>query len=130
MPLAGFTILAVDDYEAHNYALSRILESAGSKVLRAFNGTEAMNLAKEKPSLILLDVNLPDLNGFEVCRRLKANPDTAEIPVVFLSATYQDANAKLMAESVGAKAFLFYPVDRDHLLAVIQGQLAKRSAGA
>ncbi len=125
MPLSGYTILSVDDYEAHNYALSRILENAGCKVLQAYTGSQALDLAAQKPNLILLDVNLPDFNGFEVCRRLKHNPDTAHIPVVFLSATYHFASAKAEAESVGANGFLFYPVETDQLLAVIQGQIAR-----
>lgn len=120
-----FTILAVDDSTIQNYALSRALEIEGFTVKKAYSGTEALQLASEKPDLIVLDVNLPDLNGFEVCRRLKADPDTANIPVVFLSATCQDAGAQAMAESVGARTFLFSPVEHDHLIAVIRGQLAK-----
>lgn len=125
MPLTGLTILAVDDSMAQNYALSRTLELAGSTVRRAYNGSEALEMAAENPDLIVLDVNLPDLNGFEVCRRLKANPATAKIPVVFLSATYQSPEAQAMAESVGAQTFLFYPVEHEHLIAVIKGQIAR-----
>jgi PleD family two-component response regulator len=83
-PLRGFTVLAVDDNEAHNYALSRILGRSGSTVLRAFTGRQALDLAKQQPGLILLDIVLPDLDGFEVCRLLKSDPATSGIPVVFL----------------------------------------------
>ncbi len=123
MPLTGYTVLEVDDFEPHNYAMARMLENAGSKVLRARTGEEALALAAQKPDAILLDVNLPDLNGFEVCRRLKSDPATANIPVVFLTATYQHASAKAMAESVGAKSLLFYPVEKNQLLAVLRGQI-------
>jgi PleD family two-component response regulator len=85
-PLKGFTVLAVDDNEAHNYALSRILGRSGSTVLRAFTGQQALDLAKRQPNLILLDILLPDLDGFEVCRLLKSDPVTSGIPVVFITA--------------------------------------------
>jgi CheY-like chemotaxis protein len=124
--LTGVTILAVDDNEAHNYALSRILESSGSKVLRAYNGEQALAFASEQPNLILLDIDLPDLNGFDVCRRLKSDPETVGIPVVFVTATCRDSEARATAESVGGRTVLFYPVETDHLLAVIEGQIGER----
>ena len=119
------TILEVDDCEAHNYAVSRMLETAGCKVLRAFTGAEALSLASQKPDAVLLDVNLPDLNGFEVCRRLKRGTDTAAIPVVFLSAMHRDGEAKAMSERVGADVILFYPVENHQLIAVLEGQIIK-----
>ena len=122
MPLTNMTILEVDDCEAQNYALTRMLEKAGCKVLRAFTGSEALALASEKPDAVLLDINLPDINGFEVCRRLKSDPTTSGIPVVFLTAIY-DASAKAMAESVGAKTLLHYPVEEAQLHAVLEGQI-------
>src|SRR3954469_4517176 len=97
MPLQGKTVLAVDDCEEHNYAISRVLEHAGAVVLRAYTGNEALNLASHHPDAVLLDVNLPDVNGFEVCRRLKGNPATADIPIIFLTATFQSTNARAMA---------------------------------
>src|SRR5512141_2477822 len=102
MPLSGITVLAVDDNEAHNYVLRKTLKKLGCEVLAAMTGSEALALAKLKPKVVLLDVNLPDLNGFEVCRRLKANPTTAKIPVIFISAISQDSHSKLVAEEVGA----------------------------
>ena len=122
MPLAGITVLVVDDNEAHNYALGRILKHFHSKVSCARTGSEALKLALQKPTLILLDINLPDVNGYEVCRRLKADPATAAIPVVFITALSQHPHAKAMADSVGASAFLFYPVEEDQLKAVILAQ--------
>ncbi len=122
------TIVAVDDNEAQNYALSKTLEIAGFVVKKAFNGSQTLTLAQEKPDLIVLDVNLPDLNGFEICRRIRENPDTKDIPVVFLSATYQSQNALESAKAVGAQAFLFHPVHPEQLLAVIRGTLARSAA--
>jgi CheY-like chemotaxis protein len=125
MPLSGLTVLEVDDYEPHNYVMSRMLESAGCKVLQARNGAEALKLAGERPNAILLDINLPDMDGFEVCRLLMSNAVTVNIPVIMVTATYRDANVQATAHDAGAKAILFYPVERHELVAVLQGQIAK-----
>jgi CheY-like chemotaxis protein len=123
-PLRGFTILAVDDNEAHNYSLSRILERSGSSVLRAFTGQEALELARRQPSLILLDIKLPDYDGYEVCRLLKAQPITAGIPVVFVTAIDRDAISDDRVKAAGGETVLFYPVETEILLAVVQHHLA------
>jgi CheY-like chemotaxis protein len=122
MPLTGITVLAVDDNEAHNYVLRKTLQKHGSEVLSAMTGSEALALANRNPNVILLDVNLPDLNGFEVCRRIKADAKTANIPVIFISAISQDPHSKLLAEEVGAAAFLFYPLEEQQLIIAIKGQ--------
>ncbi len=119
------TILAVDDYAPHAYALKRTLEREGYRVLAAETGTIALERATEMPDLILLDVGLPDVNGYEVCRRIKANAKTASIPVVFLSATHVSVEAVLEGLSCGASEFLFHPVDVVELLTVIRGSLAR-----
>jgi CheY-like chemotaxis protein len=123
MPLTGITVLVVDDNEAHNYAMSRMLTHLCSKVLRAGTGSEALHLALRKPTMILLDINLPDVNGYEVCRRLKANSATSAIPVVFITATSQHPHARAMADSVGASGFLFYPIEEDQLKMAILAQV-------
>src|SRR5215475_13121485 len=80
------TILTVDDNDAIRYAFGRYLRNGGYNVMEARNGTEALALAVQNPALITLDVHLPDIDGFEVCRRLKADPETREIPVLHISA--------------------------------------------
>ena len=125
MALNGLTLLVVDDNEAHNYALSKSLQAAGATVMSAHTGTETIEMARKKPDVILLDVNLPDINGFEVCKRIKADPFTKDIAVIFISATYQDPNSKALAASVGAETYLFHPVDKNQLFAVIQGQIRR-----
>jgi CheY-like chemotaxis protein len=125
MPLTGCTILEVDDYEAHNYVLSRTLENAGPKVLRAYTGAQALALAGEIPDAIVLDIKLPDINGFEVCRRLRANAATRNIPVIFVTAVHQDCSARDRADLVGGNSVLFFPVEGSQLVAVIQGHIAK-----
>jgi len=125
MPSAQ-TILAVDDNLAFNYAICRTLQQAGYDCLTAQNGSAAMSAAENgRPDLVLLDINLPDVNGFEICRRLKANPKTQGIPVIFLSAAQTSAHAKEMGKSVGADGFLFAPVETSQLLTVIEGVLLR-----
>ena len=85
--IAGARILAVDDVPANLDVLIATLETENFSVLIATNGTSALEVAaREKPALILLDISLPDIDGIEVCRRLKAGEDTRDIPVIFLTA--------------------------------------------
>lgn len=121
-----YKVLAVDDNEAHNYALRRMLEHKGFEVMAAFSGSQTLELAEQSPDIVLLDVNLPDVNGFEVCRRLKQGENTKTIPVVFLSATHQTTTAVNDAKEAGADNFLFYPVEPDHLVMVVRGVLERR----
>ena len=122
----SYKILAVDDNPAFNYAICHTLRQAGYECLNAQTGSGAISVAENgRPDLVLLDINLPDVNGFEVCRRLKSNPKTQDIPVVFLSAAQTSAHAKEMGKSVGADGFLFAPVETSQLLTVIQGALVR-----
>lgn len=123
------TILAVDDNDAHLYIVDRILKNAGFQVLHAVTGTQTLQLAAQRPDLIILDVNLPDLNGFEICRRLKADPATAKIPVVFLSSTYAASDGKARAQFLGADEFLSHPIQADQLTVIVNGVLARRDPG-
>src|SRR4051794_1617426 len=85
-PING-TILVVDDIAANRNVLSETLEREAYEVLLAPDGETAIKVAqKARPDLILLDVMMPGMNGFETCRRLKANPETESIPVLFISA--------------------------------------------
>lgn len=124
-------VLLVNDHEAQRYALARTLETTGYSVRTAASGAEALVRAAELPDVIVLDVGLPDMSGFDVCRLLKADPHTANIPVIFLSATYQSGSSRDRGDQVGAAAYLFQPVDPGTLQAVIQGTLARsiRSVG-
>jgi CheY-like chemotaxis protein len=127
VPLSNLVILAVDDNVEHNYALAHMLEQQGHcEVVRAYSGSEALELAtSHKPSAILLDVDLPDVNGWEVCRKMRADPQLADVPIVFITAVFQSTAAKDMARSVGGNTLLFYPVQKDQLFAVIRGEIAR-----
>ncbi len=112
-------IIAVDDNQTHAYALRKLLEKNGYSVLEAHTGEQAVELTKErKPDLILLDVNLPDFNGFEVCRRVRE--EHKYLPaIVFHTATSANDASHAQAMAAGATAFLTYPVASDQLLSVI-----------
>ena len=81
-------ILNVDDYVPGRYARTKLLKQAGYRVVEAGSGRETFDLvAEQKPALILLDVNLPDISGFEVCRQLRSNPQTATLTILHISAS-------------------------------------------
>jgi CheY-like chemotaxis protein len=122
--VATATILAVDDNEAHRYFVSRTLQEAGFQTITVCTGTEGIEKAQSLPDLVLLDVHLPDINGFEVCRRLKADPKTCSIPIVMFSSISQSGSAVNDARQLGAAAFLFFPMVQEHLVSVVLGTLA------
>src|SRR5262249_52526646 len=119
---------AVDDNLAHNYALERSLRYRGYQIEMAANGEQLLNIVSPDTDAVILDVNLPDIDGFELCRRIRANSPTANISIIFLTATSMDASSHDMAKRLGADAFLSFPVDPDQLDAVIRGTIAKRKS--
>lgn len=120
------TILHVDDNDANRYAVSRSLIRAGFDVTEAVNGKEALEKASANPDLVILDIRLPDINGFEVCRRLKADPKTTRIPVLHLSASAATSNDKAKGLDGGADGYLIRPVDPIELVATINSLLRNR----
>jgi signal transduction histidine kinase len=123
-----FTVLAVDDNDAVRYSVVRFLREGGYNVLEARNGREALVLAAQDPDLITLDINLPDMNGFEVCRRLKADPATAQIPVLHISASFAKTEDRVRGLEGGADAYLTEPLDREELLATVRALFRLRNA--
>jgi PAS domain S-box-containing protein len=113
----GHTVLIIDDEPANLEVLSASLEGAGLQVLVAQTGERGLNRARRAhPDLILLDVNLPDLNGFEICRHLKAAADTQEIPVIFITAL-TEIEAKIQGFRAGAVDFISKPFQQEEVLA-------------
>lgn len=122
------TILNVNDNEAHRYAFSRILMQAGFAVKEAKTGEEALRLAADIPDVIILDVKLPDMDGFEVCRRIKLGTATAHIPVLQVSAFFTTTSARVTGLESGADAYLAQPVEPEELIATIRTLLRARRA--
>src|SRR5215510_3725495 len=120
-------ILNVDDNDGNRYAKSRVLQRAGFTVCEAASGEEALGLVSvEQPDLVLLDVKLPDISGFEVCRHLKCNPATAAIMVVQMSASFVEGQDRMRGVEEGADAYLTEPVLPGELIATITGLLRLR----
>lgn len=118
-------ILVVEDEPDIRELISLTLQFGGFKVVQAANGEEALQKAIEvRPDLILMDVRMPIMDGFEACQELKRQPQTQDIPVVFLSAKGQDADIKKGYE-VGAVAYWLKPFSPEHLPLQLNDILAK-----
>jgi PAS domain S-box-containing protein len=117
------SILYVDDDEDNRHAFGWLFRSAGFEVKEAATGSEALRLAAEKPDLVILDVNLPDINGFEVCRKIKMHPATSSIPVLHLSAYFISPDDKTHGLDAGADGYLTKPVEPQELLAQVKALL-------
>ena len=122
------TILVVDDNEALRYAMVRALRSGGYHVIEANSGTQAMELAEQCPDLITLDIKLPDIDGYEVCRRLRARSNTSHIPILHISASFVAPEHKVRALEGGADAYLAEPITKDELLASVKALLRMKRA--
>jgi diguanylate cyclase (GGDEF)-like protein len=123
-------ILIVDDIADNLRVLSNTLNEQGYKIRCAKNGTTALKAAKMViPDLILLDIKMPDMNGYEVCQQLKAEPQTQDIPVIFLSAL-DDVLDKVKAFEVGAVDYITKPFQVEEVLVRVKNHLALQSAKA
>jgi len=130
MPEKVPTILVVDDREENRYICSRTLQSGGYAVMEASTGREALEKVLLDPVLVILDVRLPDMLGYEVCRRIKANPQTANIPVLQVSAAFTSSESRVQALDSGVDAYLTQPVEPPVLLANVRALLRLRDAEA
>lgn len=114
------TILVVEDSPSELELMSHYLQESGYKVLKATGAKEAIEKIKvEEPTVIITDLVMPDMSGFELCRYLKKNPDTQEVPIVVCSSKNKDID-RLWAMRQGAKAYVTKPYTRDQLLRAIK----------
>ena len=127
-PPSPGTILCVDDDASTRYAFALALRQEGFEVREAATGAEALRLAAEKFDLIILDVQLPDLGGFEVCSRLKADPTTSTVPVLHLSGVACGAHDKAAGLLGGAGGYLTKPVEMVELIAHAKALIRVRRA--
>jgi len=123
------SILNVDDYGPGRYARTRVLERAGYNVHEATTGKEALELAATySPPLILLDVNLPDMSGFEVCRRMRQDPRTLSSTIVHISASNIQAHHQVTGLNGGADSYLVEPIEPTVLIATVKALFRARRA--
>jgi CheY-like chemotaxis protein len=121
-------LLLVDDNTTNLQVLHEILGGRGYKLLVAKNGENALSIAhKAKPSLILLDIMMPGIDGYEVCRRLKADPETQDIPVIFLSAL-DDTKDKVKGLDLGAVDYVSKPFQAEEVIALVNTHLTIKSS--
>lgn len=113
-------ILIVDDSPTDAYLVKNILEGEGYQTTEASNGEEGIQKAKEiKPNLIIMDVVMPGLNGFQATRKITKEPDTSAIPVVIVSSKNMESD-RAWGLMQGAKEFLVKPVKQDELLSTVK----------
>lgn len=122
------TVLVVDDNPATRYSTARIVRAAGFLTLEAATGTEAVVIASQGVSAVVLDVHLPDIDGFEVCRQLRSDVATALLPVIHLSAAFVENADKVAGLNAGADAYLVHPVEPAVLIATMQALIRARTA--
>jgi signal transduction histidine kinase len=122
------TVLVVDDREPNRYTTVHALSRAGFRVVEAATGKEALELSRNLPTVIVLDVKLPDILGYEVCRRIKGNSQTRHIPVLQLSSAFLSNESKLFALESGADAYLIQPADPVVLVATVKSLVRLYSA--
>ena len=120
------SVLVVDDNESSRYATARSLRAAGFNIVEAGAGAEALELA-EFVSAVVLDVHLPDLIGYEVCRLLRSRPASANLPIVYVSAMYVSERDQQHGMETGGNAYLVSPLDPDALVATLDQLITHRA---
>lgn len=113
-------ILNVNDEEAIRFSVSATLRRAGYEVWEAANGAEALELVEKGPDIVVLDIQLPDIDGLEICRRIKEDPRTTAIMVIHLSATFVKGEDKARGLEAGADGYLTSPVGQAELVATVR----------
>ena len=112
-------ILIIDDISTERELMKASLRPKGHVIIEAVDGQAGIDLAgSEKPHLILLDVVLPKVDGFQVCRKIKKNPDTSQIPVILVTTKSQESD-KFWGLKQGASSYLTKPFNEDELLAAV-----------
>lgn len=119
-PPRKIRILNVDDDEAQRYVTTRTLTSAGFEVVEGRNAKEALAMASNHFDLIVLDVDLPDVDGFEVTRTLKTQKATADIPIIQVSAVFSGYSHVQDGLRNGADAYFTFPLDANSFISTVR----------
>ena len=122
------TVLVVDDNPSTRYSTARVIRASGFRTAEAGTGGEALDMSAQGVSAVVLDVHLPDIDGFEVCRMIRARPATAMLPVVHLSAAYIRDEDRVTGLNAGADGYLVHPVEPAVLVATLQALIRARTA--
>jgi PAS domain S-box-containing protein len=125
---SAHTVLVVDDNPATCYATARVIRAAGFRTLETGTGGEALQLARSGISAVVLDIDLPDVDGFEVCRIIRSQAETASLPVIHLSAIYAKNEDRVTGFNAGADAYLIHPAEPAVLIATLQALIRARTA--
>jgi CheY-like chemotaxis protein len=119
-------ILVVDDIPDILRLMDATLQFKGYRVVTARDGQEALDaIFKERPALVIADILMPKMDGFSLLHRIRINPETRDIPVVFLSATYVGQEDKEFARAIGVTSFIEKPVDLDKFFPIISDILTR-----
>ena len=131
MVIKKIKILAIDNNKDNLVSLKALIkdEFPDAITFTALNGTKGIELAaKEYPDVILLDIVMPDMDGYEVCQKLKADDSLSDIPIVFVTALKGDKESRIRALECGAEGFLSKPIDKSELIAQIQAMVKIKEA--
>ena len=118
-------ILVIEDDPIALRLARYTLENAGYQVITASNGLEGLRKARERPDLVVLDIMLPGMDGFEICHRLRAEPETAQLPLLILSAKAQEAD-KTTGLKLGADDYLTKPASPSEIVRRVQALLDRK----
>ncbi|HSY13770.1 MAG TPA: ATP-binding protein [Verrucomicrobiae bacterium] len=121
-------ILIVDDKEQNRYILSRLLQRAGYECDQAATGREALEKIASVPDVAIVDVHLPDVSGFSLCQKIKADGHTAQVSVLQISASFVSPEDKAQALEAGADGYLTHPIDGVVLIATVRSLIRLREA--
>ena len=120
------TLLVVDDEPEINKLVARIFVKRGYRVIQAGDGAEALaSVARERPDLVILDLNLPKIDGWEVCRKLKGDPATRGIPIIMLTAAHANVDDAQIGLGLGADEYVAKPFVRAVLLHNVERLLGR-----
>ncbi len=125
----GLRVLLVDDSRTQLYAMEKMLSTVGITTITAENGKQGILMARHKrPDIILMDIVMPEINGFQATRYLTRHTDTAHIPIIIISGSNQESD-KAWGLKLGARDFMHKPVNKEELFSKIKSLMNEHALG-